>query len=164
MGVPCRSLSVPRRAPRTMRSVRLARASSAQPFPWTSWTWAARPTSPSRASSIKTWIVWMRTAGFAMRSVPPPRPPPGRDGEQDDLRVGRLSQPETLLRPGDQHRAALGVADAALQLAACALQAGVALARLGEGARGAQPVGLAPDDERQRGERGQPPEAEPVPH
>src|SRR5712691_12801452 len=118
MGAPWRSLNVPRRACRTMRSVRLARASSAQRFPWISCTWDARPTSANRPSSIRSWMVAMRTAGFAMASVHAPTPSRGGDGEEDDLRVGRLPQPETLLRPRDQQRAAFGVADAALQGAA----------------------------------------------
>src|SRR5260370_72539 len=70
MGVPWRSLSVPRRASRMMRSVRLARASAAQRRPWTGCTWAARATSASSPSSIRTWTVGMRPAGISIVSVP----------------------------------------------------------------------------------------------
>src|SRR5438094_1317731 len=110
-----------------MRSLRLACASSAQRRPWRSCTGAARPTSRARPTSTPNSTTWMRTADLAISLVRA-----ARSRDQDDLAVARQVQPQPRLRPGDEDGAALGGADAALEIGAVPGQVGAPGPEVGE--------------------------------
>src|SRR5213078_3856291 len=104
-----------------MRSVRCACASSAQRRPWRICTCAARPTSTPNSTT------WMRTADLAISLVRA-----ARSRDQDDLAVARQVQPQPRLRPVDEDGAALGGADAALEIGAVPVQVGAPGPEIGE--------------------------------
>ena len=95
---------------------------------------------------------------FGHRSA---RPAAGR-GKQDDLSVTRESQPQPDARAAQQHGAALGSADPALEVGTMALEVGALLPQRAEVACRANGGGLARDHQPRRREEDEQPERRPV--